>query len=99
MKKDTKKSKLTKPQFWGILLLTTLMISGTASQASAIEFNPLQIVGNLRKSADALINKFKNDREHPIHESRFSKLIKYRRIKFAVHFFACKASRKLLFSY
>jgi hypothetical protein len=37
--------------------------------------------------------------EHPIHESRFSKLIKYRRIKFAVHFFACKASRKLLFSY
>lgn len=64
MKRKTKKAinkKSTKirSRMVGAALITTLLVGGTASQASAIDI--LKTIGDLRKSADSLIYKFKND--------------------------------------
>jgi hypothetical protein len=66
MKENIKKK--SKPKIWMTVIITTLLICGTAQQSSAINLNPTQLLGNLksgvdslRKGADNLINQLKND--------------------------------------
>jgi hypothetical protein len=66
MKENIKKK--SKPKIWMTVIITMLLICGTAQQSSAINLNPTQLLGNLksgvdslRKGADNLINQLKND--------------------------------------
>jgi hypothetical protein len=54
-----KKSAKVKTRIIGAALITTLLVGGTASQASA--FNPLQFIGDLKKKADSFLFSIKND--------------------------------------
>jgi hypothetical protein len=54
-----KKSAKVKTRIIGAALITTLLLGGTASQASA--FNPLQFIGDLKKKADSFLFSIKND--------------------------------------
>jgi hypothetical protein len=54
-----KKSAKVKSRILGVVLITTLLVGGTASQASA--FNPLQFIGDLKKKADSFLFNIKND--------------------------------------
>jgi hypothetical protein len=56
-----KKSNKMKSRIVSVALITTLVVGGTASQASA--FNPLQFIGDLRKKADSLLLGIKNNPE------------------------------------
>jgi hypothetical protein len=66
MKENSKKK--SKSKIWVTIVIAMLLIGGTAQQSSAINLNPSQLLGSLkngadslRKSADNLINQFKND--------------------------------------
>jgi hypothetical protein len=59
MKENPKKK--SKSRIWVTVVIAILLVGGTAQQSHALNLNPTQLLGNLRKSADALLNQFKND--------------------------------------
>jgi hypothetical protein len=53
------KPSKAKSRIWGTMLIATLLLGGTAQQAQAIDI--AKTIGGLRKSADSLLNQFKNN--------------------------------------
>lgn len=58
-KATTKKSSLVKARSWQIAIIVTMIVSGSASQASA--FNLGQVVGDIRQQANSLIDQIRNN--------------------------------------
>jgi uncharacterized protein YdbL (DUF1318 family) len=59
--KAKKKPGKAKSRFLIMALISTILVGGTASQASAATFNPLQFIGDLKKKADSFLFSIKND--------------------------------------
>lgn len=59
--KAKKKPAKAKSRILIVALISAILVGGTASQASAIAFNPLQFIGDLKKKADSFLYSIKND--------------------------------------